>query len=471
MIDNEQLMEQASLEVEVPASIFRAYDIRGVYQETLTPEIIYQIGLSLGSEAQSRGIDTIVAAQDGRISSPMLAMALQKGILDSGCNVVDIGRVPTPLLYFATHITDYNSGVIVTGSHNPANYNGLKIVLGGTSVAESGIKALYDRIVKGDFLSGYGKLQSVDITDQYIDAVCRNVKISKPITAVIDCGNGIAGNIAPKLYRQLGVKVIELFCDVDGNFPNHDPDPSQPKNVQQLIKRVEIEKADIGLMFDGDADRLGVVTNRGEIIWPDRQMILFSQHVLAANKGKQIIFDIKCSRHLANAIKAAGGEPIMWKTGHSIIKNKMKQLKAPLAGEMSGHIFFNDRWFGFDDGMYAGARLLEILAHSDDDVDKVFKALPNSVNTPELKIDIADEHKFAFIEKFIAAAKFADAKIIKIDGARVEFNNGWGLLRASNTTPCLTLRFEADDRDALQTIQHKFKDQLLALDESLLIPF
>lgn len=456
---------------EIPHSIFRAYDIRGVVDKTLTEDGVYTIGLAIGSEARARHESKIMIARDGRLSGPILAIALAKGILDSGCDVIDIGTVATPVLYFATHTKDCHSGVMLTGSHNPADYNGLKIVIAGYPFAGEEIQDLYQRVVAKNFTRGAGKFSSINILPDYIDYIARDIHLKKPLKIVIDCGNGITGNIAPALFKKLGCEVISLFCDVDGNFPHHHPDPSQPENLQDIIQAVKKHHADIGLAFDGDGDRLGIVTNQGDIIWPDRQLMLFAKDILQKYPNASVIFDVKCTKYLADVITTNGGNPVMWRTGHSFIKSKLRETMAPLAGEMSGHIFFKDRWFGFDDGLYAGARLLEILAKQSLTAQELFQQFPNSINTPELKLPIADEKKFSFMEKFIETAKFEQGNISTIDGLRVDFQDGFGLMRPSNTSPYLIFRFEANTENTLTGIQELFRLQLLRLDNSLNLPF
>lgn len=457
----------------ISPAIFRAYDIRGIVGDALTPDAVYTIGLAIGSEAQARGEKRIIVARDGRLSGPQLAKALTAGLLATGCDVWDIGAVPTPVLYFATHHLEANSGVMLTGSHNPSEYNGLKIVLAGATLADDDIQGLYQRIQKQDFIEGRGTL-TVDtdvIIPAYLARVTQDVHLQRPLRVVIDCGNGIAGRIAPLLMRALGCETIDLYCEIDGNFPNHHPDPSVAHNLQDLITAVAEHQADLGLAFDGDGDRLGVVTNTGEIIWPDRQMMLFAIDILTRNPGALTIYDVKCTSHLAKVIAAHGGESLMWKTGHSLVKAKLRETGALLAGEMSGHIFFKERWYGFDDALYTAARLLEILSAKTQTASEVFQALPDSVNTPELKLDIAEENKFSFMEQFKAQAKFVGGKTTTIDGLRVDFDYGWGLVRPSNTTPCLVMRFEATDANHLQRIQDEFRVQLLALDAGLQLPF
>jgi phosphomannomutase / phosphoglucomutase len=456
-----------------PASIFRAYDIRGVVGETLTLEGVYLIGKAIGSEAGVRGQSAIVVGRDGRNSSPKYAEALAKGIRDSGRDVIDIGMVPTPVLYFATHFLDIGNGVMLTGSHNPPNYNGLKIVLDGQALSGDAIQALRRRIANADFTSGEGMLESTDIVPEYIQRITEDIPLAldRTLRIVCDCGNGVAGAVAPRLFTALGHDVIELCCEVDGNFPNHHPDPSQPDNLRALIATVKENQADLGLAFDGDGDRLGVVDNAGNIIWPDRQMMLYARDVLSRNPGAEIIFDVKCSRQLLKVIKQAGGKPVMWKTGHSFIKAKMRESGAPLAGEMSGHIFFKERWYGFDDAMYTAARLIEILVGEGGTAQEVFAALPGGIATPELRIDMPEARHAEFMQKLIANARFEGAHITTIDGLRVDVQKAWGLIRPSNTTPVLVLRFEGDDAAALADMQAKFRDLITGIDPSLKLPF
>lgn len=453
-------------------SIFRTYDIRGVVGKTLTEEGVFLIGKAIASLVLERGEREITIARDGRFSSPLLSQALCKGILSTGCDVVDLGLAPTPLLYYATQFSDQQSGVMLTGSHNPPDYNGLKMVIGGVTLSEDEIKALYQRILDQRFYEGSGERRERNVVDAYIHDVISRVHLPRALNVVIDAGNGVTGMIAPRLFRALGCEVHELFCEIDGNFPNHHPDPSQAENLQDLIRAVHEKQADIGLAFDGDGDRLGVVTSLGEIIWPDRLLMLFAQALLSEQPEAKIIYDVKCTSHLATLIRKQGGEPIMWKTGHSLIKAKLAETQAALAGEMSGHFFFKDRWYGFDDGLYAGARLLEILAQQHEDSDQVFAAIPNSINTPELKVSVADEDKFHLMQQLIASANFAEAKdVMTIDGLRVNFHEGWGLVRPSNTTPCLILRFEAVNQLMLEKIQSHFRLWMLSVRPELVLPF
>ena len=455
----------------IPQSIFRAYDIRGIVDETLTENNVYTLGRAIGSEAQQRNVQRIAIARDGRLSGPTLSKALAQGLLDSGCDVIDIGAVPTPVLYFATHFLKTGSGVMLTGSHNPANYNGLKMMLGGDTLAEEAIQDLYQRIMEEQLHNASGKLEVVDVLPDYLARITSDVVLQKPLKIVVDAGNGIAGKVAPQLYRELGCEVLELFCEVDGTFPNHHPDPSKEKNLRDLINKVKQAKADVGLAFDGDGDRLGVVTNDGTIISADRQLMLYAIDVLKRVPGAPIIYDVKCTRLLAEVIREHGGKPLMWKTGHSLIKAKMKEIPAPLAGEMSGHTFFKERWFGFDDGLYTGARLLEILSQTSQSSEQVFAALPNGISTPEINIDMDDDKKFGFVDRLKQNANFIDATIFTMDGIRVEFKDGWGLIRCSNTTPCLVLRFEADTDAALARIQKVFKQQMLLVEPDMVIDF
>lgn len=459
--------------VEIPASIFRAYDIRGVVDETLTEEGVYFIGRAVGAEAEARGQKTIIVARDGRHSSESLLASLTKGLLESGRDVLDIGLTPTPVLYFATHYLDAHSGIMITGSHNPAQYNGLKIVLDGETLWGDAIQAIRERIESQDFIEGTGSMQAAEIVPDYIRRISEDIPVTlgNALKVVVDCGNGVPGIVAPAILRAIGHDVIELFCEVDGDFPNHHPDPSQPENLEQLINTVADEGADLGLAFDGDGDRLGVIDGEGNIIWPDRQMILYARDVLARNAGAKIIFDVKCSRLLGAEITALGGEPLMSQTGHSMIKAKMKETGALLAGEMSGHIFFQERWYGFDDALYAAARLLEILINSDQSPGEIFAALPGGVTTPELRLEMPEEAHTDFMQQVLAAANFENAEVITIDGMRVEFSDSWGLIRPSNTSPYLILRFEGDDEAALETVKGLFRDLLTAIDAGLSLPF
>ena len=456
---------------KIHPSIFKAYDIRGIVDETLTPELVELIGRALGSEAEARGQKIVVVGRDGRLSGPNIAGALIKGLRASGRDVIDVGMVPTPVVYFAAKHSGTGSGIAVTGSHNPPKYNGLKMVLAGDTLAGDAIQNLRRRIEHNDFISGSGSLHKEDVTLAYLSQIVGDVKLARKMRVVVDCGNGAAGHLAPELLKQLGCEVHPLYCEVDGNFPNHHPDPSKPENLVDLIQAVKDKKADIGLAFDGDGDRLGVVTSTGNIVWPDRQMMLYAQDVLSRNPGATIIYDIKCTTHLARWIKKYGGEPLMWRTGHSLIKAKLRETGAPLAGEMSGHIFFKDRWYGFDDGIYTAARLLEILSKDSRDVDTIFNSLPDSVNTPELNVHMQEGENHAFVEVLVQQAKFANATVTTIDGLRVDFDDGFGLVRASNTTPSLVIRFEAVNTLALQRIQDEFRSRMLRISPKMILPF
>jgi phosphomannomutase/phosphoglucomutase len=452
-------------------SIFRAYDIRGIVDTAITPEVAEQIGLAVGSEVRARNLSDVIVARDGRLSGPDLVRGLIKGLRATGCDVIDVGAVPTPLLYFATYEIGSGSGVMLTGSHNPPEYNGFKIMVGGETLAGEKIQELYARIAENRFIEGAGALRQLDVVERYIDRVSGDVQLETPLHVILDAGNGIPGAVAPRLFEAIGCQVTPLYCEVDGNFPNHHPDPSDPHNLTDLIMAVKQTKADIGLAFDGDGDRLGVVLQNGEIVYPDRQLMLFAQDVLSRNPGSTVIFDVKCTGALAGIIRAAGGVPMMWKTGHSLIKAKMKETEAQLAGEMSGHFFFKERWYGFDDGMYAGCRLLEIIASSGLSADELFAELPKGVSTPELKVQMTEGAHYVYIERFQQKAKFEGARISMIDGIRADWDDGWGLVRASNTTPILVLRFDAKDSGALQRIQEVFRQQLLAVDPTLKLPF
>jgi len=457
-----------------PASIFRAYDIRGIVGETLTPKIAKSLGRAIGTEADARNQQVICLGRDGRVSSPELAAALGEGLLESGREVLDIGQVATPVLYYATHYLETGSGVMVTGSHNPSQYNGFKIVLGGETLATDVIAGLRARLESGQLSSGMGVMQSMDVGAEYVRQVSEDIPVAlgNPYKIVIDCANGVAGNLAPRLFRALGHDVVELYCDVDGHFPNHDPDPSQPENLRDLIARVRDEQADLGFAFDGDGDRLVVIDAGGNIIWPDRLMMLFARDILSRNPGAQVIYDVKSSAKLGQMIQELGGVPLMWKTGHSLLKGKMKETGAILAGELSGHIFIADRWYGFDDALYAAARLLDILSDQPGAPAEVFAALPGAISTPELRLNMDEGEAHLFMERFCAATQLGDgAEVTTLDGLRADFPDGWGLVRASNTIPSLVLRFEGDDEQALQRIQETFRQALLAVDPQLSLPF
>jgi len=451
--------------MQAPApEIFKAYDIRGIVRSTLTADVVRQIGLALGSEAIVRGIKSIAIGRDGRLSGPELAGALASGVTHAGVDVIDIGRVPTPMTYFAAHDLGTESCVSVTGSHNPPEYNGLKMVLGGQTLYGDMIQALRRRIASADFCDGRGVVRHASVRQRYIERIVDDVKLARPMKIAIDCGNGVAGSVAPELFRRLGCTVTTLFCEVDGNFPNHHPDPSKPENLEDLRKALREGDCELGLAFDGDGDRLGVVTRDGEIIYPDRQLMLFAADVLTRNPGAQIIYDVKCSRWVAESIRYQGGEPLMWNTGHALIKTKLRETGAPLAGEMSGHMFFKERWYGFDDGLYAGARLLEIVSRWADAAWPL-KHLPNAISTPELNLKMNEGEPHELVARLRKAGRKAlpgAKRLMLIDGVRAEYADGFGLARASNTTPVVVLRFEADSALALERIQSEFRAALKA---------
>jgi phosphomannomutase/phosphoglucomutase len=451
--------------------IFKAYDIRGIVDKTLTADAVRAIGQAIGSEARARNQVAIAVGRDGRLSGARLAAALAEGICAAGVDVIDVGCVPTPLSYFAAFELGTNSAISVTGSHNPPDYNGLKIVLGGETLHGELIQDLRRRIAEDRLASGHGSVRQADVRPAYLKRIVDDVKLTRPLKIVVDCGNGVAGELAPELFRRMGCEVVELFCEVDGNFPNHHPDPSKPENLKDLIRTLKETDAELGLAFDGDGDRLGVVTKAGEIIYPDRQLMLFAADILMRNPGAPIIFDVKCSRHVAASIRRQGGQPLMWKTGHALIKAKLKETGAPLAGEMSGHMFFKERWFGFDDGLYAAARLLEILSRWPN-ANWPLEHLPNAMSTPELNLKMQEGEPHTLVEKLQEDSRFPGAReIITIDGVRAEYADGFGLARASNTTPVVVLRFEADNAAALARIQAEFKAAIAAVWPGLKVDF
>ena len=457
--------------MNLPREIFKAYDIRGIVGKTLTPAIVTAIGRAIGSEGRKRGVGAIVIGRDGRLSGPELSRALAAGIQSAGVDVIDIGMVATGMLYFAAYELATGSGVMLTGSHNPPDYNGLKMLLGGETLHGDAITALRTRIDNGDLATGTGEYREHDVREAYMTRIVGDIKPARPLHIAIDCGNGVAGAYAPALFRRLGCEVTELFCDVDGTFPNHHPDPAHPENLEDLKAALGTTDADIGFAFDGDGDRLGVVTKDGNIIYPDRQLMLYAADVLSRNPGATIIYDVKCTRNLGPWIARHGGVPLLWKTGHSLIKAKLKETGAALAGEMSGHVFFKERWYGFDDALYVGARLLEILARHPDP-GALLNALPDAIATPELHLHCAEGEHHALIERLQRVAKFPGAaNIIDIDGLRVEYPDGFGLMRASNTTPVVVLRFEADTDAALKRIEQQFREVLVAAKPDAKLPF
>jgi len=461
----------------IDRGIFKAYDIRGVVGASLTTQVVRAVGVALGRRMRARGGTECVVGRDGRLSGPELVGALAEGLRDAGVSVIDVGMVTTPVVYFAAHELGSGNGIAVTGSHNPPDYNGLKMVIAGEALFGDAIRALGDEVAE-DMLAGApattrerGGLRDEAVVERYLDRIVGDVKLARPMRIAIDCGNGVAGALAPALFERLGCEVIQLFCDVDGSFPNHHPDPAHLENLQDLIRCLRDTDAEVGLAFDGDGDRLGVVTRSGQVIFPDRQLMLLAAEVLERHPGAQIVYDVKCTRNLDSWIRARGGEPLMWRTGHSLVKAKLRETGAPLAGEMSGHIFYKDRWYGFDDGLYAGARLLEILSRHPNPT-RVLEALPDSPTTPELQLRTAEGENFVLVEELRASARFEGAsRVITIDGVRVEYPDGFGLARPSNTTPVVVLRFEADTSAALVRIQDAFRAAFLALRPGLSLPF
>jgi phosphomannomutase/phosphoglucomutase len=463
--------KKAAPPVELVESIFRAYDIRGVVGETLDADVAYQVGQVVGSLTVEAEAGPVVVARDGRDSGPDLVEGMISGISSTGCDVVDIGAVPTGVLYFAAYELGSGTGVMVTGSHNPPDYNGFKMVIGGITQAGDQITDMYKRIQSGTLRVGKGSVSREDMLVRYRERISGDIQLQRPLKVVADCGNGIGGICAADVLREIGAEVMPLFDEVDGTFPNHHPDPSEPENLEDLIEAVRLMGADVGVAFDGDADRLGVVTAKGEIIYSDRLMMLFVKDVLGRVPGSTIIYDVKCTGHLHHVIEEAGGKAMMYKTGHSLIKNKMKEVDAPFAGEMSGHFFFKERWYGFDCGIYSAARLLEILAADERSVEEILGSLPNSVSTPELKLQMEEGENHAFVEQMQEKARFGDARLTKIDGVRADYPDGWGLVRASNTTPILVIRFDADNKQSLQRIKDIFRMQMLAINDQLKLPF
>lgn len=456
----------------VADSIFRACDIRGVVGQTLTIEAVRAIGQAIGSEAHDRGQRVVAVGRDGRLSGPELAGALIQGLQAAGTEVVDIGMVPTPVLYYATRMQGIGSGVMITGSHNPPDYNGLKVVLDGEALHGEAITRLRERIERGELRRGTGTVRSESLVTSYVQRIAGDIQLDRPLKVVIDCGNGVAGAVAPDLFRALGCEVTELFCEVDGSFPNHHPDPGQPENMVDLCRAVQEHKADLGLAFDGDGDRLGIVDNYGKLIWPDRVMMLFVRDLLSRQPGAEVLYDVKCSRNLRRVIEQAGGTATMWRTGHSLLKAKMRECGAPLACEMSGHFFFAERWYGFDDALYAGARLLEILSRQAGMTSsELFAILPDSVTTPELMVPVTEGAQHEIVARLVQAASFPDGEICTIDGLRVDFDDGFGLVRASNTTPNLVLRFEGTDEEALAVIEQRFRALLQTQLPDAQLPF
>lgn len=463
----------------IDPSIFRAYDIRGIVDKTLTEDSIYLIGKAVATRSLEAGVDTLVIGRDGRLSGPRLASALANGIRSTGANVIDIGPAPTPVVYYASH-KNGGSGIVLTGSHNPPDYNGCKIMVAGTTLAGDEITSLYELIVQQQLTTSHhcGTYHEANASNDYLAEIKTKTCLQKPISIVADYGNGIAGGLAPQLFKVLDVPCVNLFAEVDGHFPNHHPDPSKPENLLDLKKALLHHRAEIGFAFDGDGDRLGVVIpgdsiESCEVIWADRVLKLFAEHLLDKHPGNPVIFDVKCTGKLFEQIEQAGGKPVMWRTGHSLIKRKMRELNAPLAGEMSGHFFFGQTgfdWYGFDDALFAAAKLLEILSQYSD-IGEVLRSLPSGISTPELDLKTGEGENHQFIRDFQVKAQFNNARLTTIDGVRADFDDGWGLIRASNTTPSLVLRFEADNENALLRIQNDFRTQIQALAPRFDLPF
>jgi phosphomannomutase/phosphoglucomutase len=457
--------------VKVPAEIFRAYDIRGIAGKVLTAAIVREVGRVLGSLGRERGAPAFAVGRDGRLSSPELSAALMDGLNEAGADVIELGVVPTPVTYFAAYHLGCRSAVMLTGSHNPGEYNGLKMVVAGDTLSGEEIQDLRQRVEAGRYESGAGKRSRADVLDAYVARIVGDVRLARPFRVAIDSGNGVAGVIAPRLFRELGCEVTELFSEVDGRFPNHHPDPSKLENLTALVEALKTGPAELGLAFDGDGDRLGVVTKAGNIIFPDRQLMLYAKDVLSRNPGAEIIYDVKCTRLLAPWIEKHGGRPLVWKTGHSFVKAKLKESGAPLAGEMSGHIFFKERWYGFDDAIYCGARLLEILSR-EKNPSETLEQLPDAPSTPELNWKLAEGEPHAIIERLQRASPFTSAsRVLTIDGVRAEYEDGFGLARASNTSPVIVLRFEGNTHAALARIQDLFRKALQPLKPEAPLPF
>jgi phosphomannomutase/phosphoglucomutase len=456
--------------MNIDPHIFRAYDIRGVVETALKPEVVALIGQALGSLYPNS--KTVVVARDGRNSSKQLVDSLSQGLQASGRKVIDIGQVPTPVLYYATHKLGTGAGVMVTGSHNPPEYNGLKMVMDGKTLHGEDIQAIHQCIINNELKTETGSIREADLLDTYISRICDDITLAHSLRIGIDCGNGVAGPAALTLFKELGCEIFDLYCNVDGNFPNHHPNPSDTKNLEDLISCVHENNLDLGLAFDGDGDRVGVIDDKGGVLWADRQMMLYARDVLSRKPGCKIIFDVKSSRNLATVIEEAGGEAIMWKTGHSFIKNKMAETGAELAGEMSGHIFFKERWYGFDDALYSAARLLEIIAKQKLSSSELFATLPNSLSTPEINVHFEEDGaQHDFMKKFSSSVDLPNAKITTIDGIRADYEDGWGLVRASNTTPSLVIRFEADSENAIENIKRDFRQQMSKTDSNINLPF
>ncbi|NKB34627.1 MAG: phosphomannomutase/phosphoglucomutase [Pseudomonadales bacterium] len=455
----------------IPPSIFRAYDIRGVVDEQLTEDSVELISRAIGSEAKQNDIDTLLVGYDGRLSSPLLSKALISGLRAAGCNVVNLGLIPTPLLYFATHTSGITSGVMLTASHNPANYNGLKIVFNQNCLADNQIQQIRKRIDSNELSSGEGSYQELDIINSYLKDVAARINIEKKLKLVVDCGNAVPATVAPKLFEQLGCEVLPLYCEIDGNFPNHHPDPTIPKNLEAMAAKVMEVNADLGIAFDGDGDRLGIVTNKGEFVDADKMLMLLVENILPNYNDAPVVFDVKCSNVLAEKISEVGGKPVMHRSGHSFMKQKMQETGAPIGGEYAAHIFIKDRWFGFDDGIFTAARIIEILSAQNKSSSDVFANFNSAVSTPEIKLAVDEEIKFELVNRLLELAEFPEGRLITLDGLRVEFEDGWGLVRASNTSPALLLRFEASSEEKMNEIKTAFKALIHRADNSIELDF
>jgi phosphomannomutase/phosphoglucomutase len=470
--NSDSFTEESDLHtLSIPATIFRAYDIRGIAGSELTSDIVERIAKAIASEALDIGIDTLLIGSDARLSSPVLSKALIKGVLETGCNVIDLGLIPTPILYFATHTCQAASGVMLTASHNPANYNGLKIVFNKTCLADNQIQQIRSRVDSGCLRHGSGQYIELDASESYLAAICSRIELSKPLRLVIDCGNAVPGLIAPLLFERLGCEVIPLFCELDGSFPNHHPDPTKPKNMRQLADQVILQKADLGIAFDGDGDRLGLVTNKGETVSNDKLLMLLVKSIAPLYPGQPIIFDVKSSAALGQLIAELGAVPVMHRSGHSFMKQKMLETNAPLGGEYAAHIFIKDRWFGFDDGLYAAARVVESISQQDHSSAVEFASYKTPISTDEISVAVSDEEKFELVSQLQHNTDLPNCKIILLDGLRAEFEFGWGLVRASNTSPALLLRFEANTDEQIEFIKAQFRALLWCVDKKLNLNF
>lgn len=448
------------MSISVPENIFRAYDIRGKVDTELSEDLVQLIGQAFANEALGRGIQEVVVAGDVRLSTQSLKASLSSGLNQGGANVIDIGIVPTPVLYFAVEFLKAGAGIVVTGSHNPPEFNGLKFVLDYIPFAGSELKALHSRIEKSRLNNGTGTLRKNQILDSYIERICSEMRLERRLRMGIDCGNGVTGLVGPRLFEELGCEVHSLYSEPDGSFPNHHPDPVKEENLKDLIALVHNQNLDLGVAFDGDGDRVGVVSKRGAIVPADTLMSYFARDILKKQPGASIVFDVKCGSSLSSAVGDLGGQPVMWKTGHTNIKEKIRELEAPLGGEYSGHICFADTWYGFDDAMYTASRLVHLLCNSDQDLDDFLDELPARCSTQEIQIGTTDDRKFEIIEALRQSGSFEDGSVLAIDGVRVDFDDSWGLIRASNTTPNLTMRFEATTPHALERVQAIFKREL-----------